>query len=94
MASNRQPPYIKKLVEDRLLRYFKAIVQVYEPLKGTKRNSFLNYYYVLYKLLELMKEYELLPYIHLLRTKQRIREHDKVWKKVCEELYWNYHPTM
>ena len=42
MASNRQPPYIKKLVEDKLIRYFKAIAQVYEPLKGEKRNSFLN----------------------------------------------------
>jgi hypothetical protein len=50
MVSKRQPPYIKKLVEDKLSKYFKAIVQVYEPLKGIKRNSFLNYYYVLYKL--------------------------------------------
>ena len=94
MASNRQPPYIKKLVEDKLIRYFKAIVQVYEPLKGNKRNSFMNYYYVLYKLLHLMKEYELLQYIPLLRTKQRIREHDRVWKKVCEELDWGFHPTV
>jgi hypothetical protein len=93
MASNRQPPYIEKLVEDKLVRYFKAIVQVYEPLKGQKRNSFLNYYYVLYKLLHLMKEYELLPYIPLLRTKQRIREHDRMWRRICDELDWNYYPT-
>ena len=33
MASNRQPPYIKKLVEDKLIRYFKAIAQVYEPVR-------------------------------------------------------------
>ena len=63
MVSNKQPPYIKKLIEDKLIRYFKAIAQVYEPLKGDKRNSFLNYYYVLYKLLHLMKEFELLQYI-------------------------------
>ena len=72
MASNRQPPYIKKLVEDESIRYFKAIAQVYEPLEGDKRNSFLNYYYVLYKLLHLMKEFELLNYVPLLRTRQRI----------------------
>ena len=93
LASNRQPPYIKKLVEDKLIRYFKAIVQVYEPLKGDKRNSFMNYYYVLYKLLHLMKEYELLPYIPLLRTKQRIREHDRMWFRICLELDWSYYPT-
>jgi hypothetical protein len=81
MAANRQPPYIKKLVEERLVRYFKAVAQVYEPLKGDKRHSFPNSYYVLYKLLHMMKEFELLNYIPLLRTKQRIREHDRVWKK-------------
>ena len=93
-VSYRQPPYIKKLVEDKLIRYFKAIAQVYEPLKGDKRNSFMNYYYVLYKLLHLMKENELLQYIPLLRTKQRIREHDKLWKRICTELDWPYHPTL
>mgnify|MGYP000300405818 FL=1 len=93
MASNRQPPYIKKLVEDKLIRYFKAIVQVYEPLEGDKRNSFMNYYYVLYKLLHLMKEYELLQYIPLLRTKQRIREHDRMWFRICLELDWTYYST-
>ena len=94
MVSGRQPPYIKKLVEDKLLRYFKAIAQVYEPLKGLKRNSFMNYYYVLYKLLHLMKEYELLPYVPLLKTKQRIREHDRVWYRICIELDWSYYPTI
>jgi hypothetical protein len=94
MVSGSQPPYIKKLVEDKLLRYFRAIAQVYEPLKGSKRNSFLNYYYILYKLLDLMKEYHLLPYIPLLRTKQRIREHDRVWYRICIELDWSYHPTV
>jgi hypothetical protein len=94
MASNRQPPYIKKHVEDKLIIYFKAIVQVYEPLKGHKRNSFTNYYYVLYKLWHLMKEYELSQYIPLLRTKQRIREHDRMWLRICLELDWTYYPTI
>jgi hypothetical protein len=42
MVSGRQPPYIRKLTEEKLIRYFKAVVQVYEPLKGDKRNSFMN----------------------------------------------------
>jgi len=94
MISGRQPPYIKKLVEDKLIRFFKAVVQVYEPLKGSKRSSFMNYYYVLYKLLHLMKEYELLEYIPLLKTKQRIREHDRMWYRICIELDWAYYPTV
>ena len=75
------------------MRYFKQIVSVYEPLKSLKRKRFLNYYYVLYKLLDLMKEHELLPYIPLLRTKQRLREHDRVWYRICLELDWTYRGT-
>ena len=66
---------------------------VYEPLKNQKRTGFLNYYYVLFKLLDIMKENELLPHIPLLRTKQRLREHDRVWCKVCAELDWSYRST-
>ena len=91
--SGRQPPYIKKLTEEKLIKYFRQIVSVYEPLKNQKRTSFLNYYYVLFKLLDLMKENELLPHIPLLRTKQRLREHDRVWCKVCAELDWTYRGT-
>ena len=92
--SGRPAPYIKGLIEDKLIRYFKQVVMVYEPLKHNKRTSFLNYYYVLYKLLDLMKESDVLPYIPLLRTKQRIREHDRVWFRICSELNWTYHPTL
>ena len=94
MVSGSQPPYIRKLTEEKLIRYFKQIVSIYEPLKNQRRTSFLNYYYVLYKLLDLMKENELLPYIPLLRTKQRVREHDRVWHKICNELGWPFKPTI
>ena len=95
MASNRQPPYIKKLVEDRLLRYFKATVQVYEPLKGNKRNSFLNYYYyVLYKLFELLDETQYLPEIPMLKDREKLIEQDTIWKKICEELDWEFIATI
>jgi hypothetical protein len=29
-----------------------------------------------------------------LRTKQRIREHDRMWYRICIELDWSYHPTV
>jgi hypothetical protein len=45
-------------------------------------------------LLELMREFELLNYVPLLRTKQRIREHDKMWNRICSELDWSYYPTI
>ena len=57
------------------------------------RRSFLNYYYILFKLLELMGQTELLPRVTLLRTRLRLRQHDFLWKKVCDELGWTWKQT-
>ena len=57
--SGRQPPYINRLTEDKFARYFREVVWIYETLKTNKRTSFLNYYYVLYNVLHLMKATEL-----------------------------------
>ena len=69
---------------------FKQIVRVYDKIDHDRRKSFLNYYYIVLKLLELMKESELLPKVPLIRTIVRLRQHDKIWKGICEELGWSF----
>ena len=91
--SGRQPPYIRRMVEDKLVRYFKQVLRPYEEYKPKNRKNFLNYYYILYKLLEMMGETELLKEIPMLRSRQRIRQHDKVWGKICEDLGWRFIKT-
>ena len=51
----------------------------------------MNYYYLLFKLIELMGQTELLPRVPLLRTRLRLRQH--LWKKVCDELGWTWKQT-
>ena len=53
-VSGQQPPYIPKLIEEKVIRMFKQIDRVYNLFNKDDRRSFLNYYYALYKLLELM----------------------------------------
>ncbi len=50
----------------------------------------MNYYYGLFKLLELMGQTELLPRVTLLRTRLRLRQHDFLCRKVCDELRWTW----
>ncbi len=92
-VTGRQPPYIKREVEDKIVRMFKMIGRVWFTIERDKRRSFLNYYYILFKLLELMGQKELLPQVPLLRTRLRLRQHDLIWKKVCEELGWTWKIT-
>ncbi len=69
------------------------IDRVWCSIERDRRRSFLNYYYILFKLLELMGQKELLPQVPLLRTRLRLRQHDLIWKKVCEELGWTWKIT-
>jgi hypothetical protein len=92
-VTGTQPPYIPKLVQEKLIRMFKQIDRAFGNVQKDKCKSFLNYYYILYKLLELMGQTELLPDIPLLRTRVRLRQHDAIWKLLCEELDWKLVPT-
>ena len=91
--TGKQPPYIKHDIEDKIVRMFKMIDRVWSSIERDRRRSFLNYYYMLFKLLELMGETELLPQVPLLRTRLRLRQHDFIWKKVCDELGWTWKRT-
>ena len=92
-VTGQQPPYIKREIEDKILRMFKMIDRVWCSIERDKRKSFMNYYYILFKLLELVGQTELLPPVPLLRTRLRLRQHDFLWKKVCDELGWAWKQT-
>ena len=91
-ASGQDPPYIRREVEDKVVRMFGQIERTFANTKKKedKRRSFLNYYYVIFKCLELLKETEILPRIPMLKTKLRLRQHDQLWKRICEELDWTF----
>ena len=92
-VTGTQPPYIKREIEDKIVRMFKLIDSVWCSIERDKRRSFLNYYYILFKLLQLMGQTELLPQVPLLRTRLRLRQHDFIWQKVCDELGWTWKQT-
>ena len=75
--TGKQPPYIRREVEEKLTK-LKQICNAYNMHKPSTQNNFLNYYYVIYKLLESMSERELLPYIPLLRSRIRLKQHDAI----------------
>ena len=66
---------------------------LWSTIEKDKRMSFLNYYFIIYKLLELMGQTELMLQVPLLKTKLRIKQHDSLWQKVCDSLEWTWKPT-
>ncbi len=92
-VSAQEPHHISREVEDKMVRVFKQIDRIYSTLSHDKRKSFVSYYYIILKLLELMKKIELPPKDPLIRTRVRLRQHDHSWKRICEELGWTLKPT-
>ena len=58
------------------------------------RTNFFNYTYTLYQLCVLLDQTQYLPYIPLMKDREKQLEQDQIWKKVCEELDWVYYPTV
>ena len=91
--TGKQPPHTKREIEDKIARMFKMLDRVWYTIEKDRRRSFLNYYYIIYKLLELIGQNDLMVQVPLLRTTRRLRQHDITWDKVCDTLGWAWKPT-
>jgi hypothetical protein len=81
-------------LEETLCNLFIEIQSAYAKHVPNCRVNFLNYYYVLYKLCELLDETEYLAHIPLLKDREKLLEQDEIWCKMCKDLDWLYIPTV
>ena len=89
-----KPPNMSPDLEDKLCNLFMEIQQPYSKHCPRDRVNFLNYYYVLYKMCELLNETSFLPYFPMLKDREKRIEQDEIWKKICQELDWQFIPTI
>jgi len=89
-----KPPIMSPELEDKLCSLFMDIQRPYAQHCPDDRVNFLNYYYVLYKICELLGENEFLPFFPMLKDPVKRIEQDEIWKKICAELRWEYVPTI
>jgi len=89
-----KPPVMKPELEEKLCNLFMDIQQPYSRHCPDTRVNFLNYYYVLYKMCELLDEKTFLPYFPMLKDPVKRIEQDVIWKKICKELNWEFIPTI
>lgn len=94
MINGVQPPTMPQALEDKLRLMFHQIQKPFEKHKPEKRKNFLSYSYVLYKFCELLGEDDYLPCFPLLKSKEKLYAQDDIWKKICNELQWEYIKTV
>lgn len=88
------PPTMDQPLEDKLRLMFHKIQAPFEKHKPEKRKNFLSYSYVLYKMCELLGEDTYLPCFPLLKSKEKLYIQDQIWKKICDELEWEFIKTI
>lgn len=89
-----KPPMITQELEETLCNFFMEIQYPYAKHCPDYRVNFLHYYYVLYKLFELLGEHHYLAEIPMLKDREKLIEQDTIWKKICEELDWEFIATI
>ena len=80
-----EPPLMSPRLEQTLCALFIQIQKSYIKHRPESRNNFLNYYYVLYKLCELLDQTEFLPYFPMLKDEAKRKGQDVIWEKMCED---------
>tara|TARA_X000000368_G_scaffold349736_1_gene289915 strand:+ start:16766 stop:17710 length:945 start_codon:yes stop_codon:yes gene_type:complete len=94
ILSGISPPKMPQELEERLRIMFKDIQKPFDKNCPTERKNFLSYSYVLYKFCELLSEDKYLKYFPLLKSKEKLYQQDVIWKKICNDLQWEYIPTI
>ena len=93
MLNGIVPPRMTQELEDKLRIMFHHIQEPFSRHKPDDRKNFLSYSYILYKFCELLSEDKYLICFPLLKSKEKLYKQDQIWKKITEELQWEFIPT-
>jgi len=89
-----KPPVMTPGFEDTLYNLFMELQAPYSKFCPDDRVNFLNYYYTAYKLCELLGETQYLEHFPMLKDREKRIDQDNIWKQICEELNWEFIPTI
>lgn len=89
-----QPPTMPTELEEKLRLMFLQIQRPFETHCPKDRKNFLSYSYVLYKFCELLGEDDYLKCFPLLKSNDKLRKQDQIWRKIAQDLRWEYIPTI
>ena len=84
------PPVLSPEIEEKLRLMFKEIQIPFREVCPSNRKNFLSYYYVLHKFVELLDINALKSSFPLLKSREKLHEQDKIWKKICDILKWEF----
>jgi hypothetical protein len=92
--NGKPPPIMNRKTEEELRRMFKKIQIPFYKHCPRNRKNFLSYSYVLHKFVQLLELDDFLDCFLLLKSREKLHQQDIIWKKICEELKWEFIPSV
>ncbi len=89
-----KPPIMSEELHETLCVLFIEIQKPWALHCPPNRTNFFNYTYTLHQLCVLLGQFQYLPYIQMMKDREKQLDQDLIWKKVCKDLDWEYFPTV
>ena len=89
-----KPPMMSEELHETLCVLFIEIQKPWAVHCPIDRSNFFNYTYTLYQLCVLLDQTQYLPYIPMMKDREKQLDQDMTWKKVCNDLDWEFFPTV
>lgn len=81
-------------LEEKLRLMFINIQEPFEKHCPPTRKNFISYRFLLYKFFEILGYDECLPFLSLLKGKDKLMRQDAIYRECCKELDWTFIPSI
>ena len=81
-------PHMTTKEYNMMLKVFDVVSSIYDKYRPSNRKSFLNYYFVLKKLLIMLGKVEYAKYIPKMKTHSKQKELERLWCLITKDPEW------
>jgi len=92
--TGKPAPIISREMEEKIKVMFRTIQEPFIRYCPVDRKNFLSYSYILHKFFEILGLYEFADYFTLLKSREKLRIQDQIWKKICYDLNYPFYPSI
>lgn len=92
-VTNCPPMLLNRETEEKIISMFQSMQASFYLRRPGTRSNFLSYSYILNKLFRIIDLEKYSQYFGLLKSKERLKSQDVIWKKICEDMKWRYHSS-
>lgn len=92
--TGKPAPTLSREMEDQIKIMFKKIQEPFARHCPPTRTNFLSYSFVLHKIFQLLKLKDFLCYFPLLKSREKLREQDRIWKPICKDVGWTFYSSV